>query len=571
MAIASTIFEKCLPAIGSSINSCGALTECDIVTATPDELEEIFQSNGDFRDMSSLLVTQFEIKACGAKQNGLYDFLMANAKPMKNRTIKTPLGFGNSEIAPFIMAETMSVINDKYWSIKDSSTSEGTITFNLQSPGNVDLDLSWFPDDIRVFAFGTSAAGSAIRASYKVTGASLSTYNGSPSIAVDVVSQNAGSFLPAAKTETPTTGFLVLGTPNVADVERWCENRPALNGRKHVPFWFETTRWTMCVDELYERAFARLRQNNDYFRLFGDIEVAQRNKQYAERFQRDWVNQVFWGKASNANQTLANYRSLPTISSATSNVFDLNTEGKCVGRKADVIGIYEQLAQCNRVADLQGQTLNLEEFFNNVIYPIVRSRGDQGKPNQIIEVITDSFYASLFQRGMIRYFNEQSEGLARFMIDTKKIMTGQKGELGFSFDTYHLIYPQGVELRVLTHPFFDDFVTQAKDNGVETSGRMLWILDWSGIYPGIIGYNRVVHRTGAIEDLAKIDASYACVMANPTAELSLNSITYTVIVECPSDSIVIEGVAANIPVATGATSDPSAYDYYTDNDSPYVV
>lgn len=563
MAIAANIFEKCLPAIGTSINSCGALTECDVVTATPEELEDIFQDEtGDFRDMSSLLKTQFEIKVCGTKQNGLYDFLMANARPMKNRTIKTPLGFGNTEIAPFIMAETQSVINDKYWSIKESSESEGVITFNLQSPGNVDLDLTWFPDDIRVFAFGTSAGGSAIRASYKVVGANAATFGGSPSIEVDVTSQNAGSFLPDAKVSTPTTGFLVLGTPNIADVERWCENRPALNGRKHVPFWFETNRWTMCVDELYERAFARLRANNDYFKLFGDIEIAQRNKQYAERFQRDWVNQVFWGKASNANQTLAGYRNLPTIASATSTVFDLNTENKCIGRKADVIGIYEQLAQCNRVADLQGQQLNLEEFFQ-AIYEIVRSRGDQGKPNKIVEVITDSYFASLFQRGMIRYFNAQSEGLARFMIDTKKIMTGQPGEFGFSFDSYHLIWPQGVELRILTHDFFDDFVSIAKDEGVESTGRMLWILDWTGIYPGIIASNRVVHRTGAIEDLAKIDASYACIMNSPTQEVSLNSVTYTVVVDCPSDNLIIEGIGTYIPDHTGKSSTPSSEDYYT--------
>lgn len=566
MSISANIFEKCLPAIGTSINSCGALTECDIVTATPDDLEDIFQSEGDFRDMSSLLMTQFEIKACGTKQNGLYDFLMANAKPMKNRTIKTPLGFGNSEIAPFIMAETTSIINDKYWSIKESTDNGGgSVTFNVQSPGNVDLDLTWFPDDIRIFVFGTSAGGSAIRGSYKVTGAAASTYNGSPSIAVTASDQQGGSFLPTAKKSIPTAGFMVLGTPNVADVERWCENRPALNGRKHVPFWFETNRWTMCVDELYERAFARLRTNNDYFRLFGDIEVAQRNKQYAERFQRDWVNQVFWGKASDANQTLAGYRSLPTISSATSSVFDLNTEGKCVGRKADVIGIYEQLAQCNRVADLQGQQLNLEELFQ-AIYEIVRSRGDQGKPNKIVEIITDSYFASLFQRGMIRYFNAQSEGLARFMIDTKKIMTGQKGELGFSFDSYHLIWPQGVELRVLTHDFFDDFVSIAKDEGVESSGRMLWILDWSGIYPGIIASNRVVHRTGDINDLAKIDASYACIMANPTQEVSLNSVTYTVVVECPLDNLIIEGIGTYIPDHTGKSETPSDADYYTTYD-----
>lgn len=564
MAISANIFEKCLPAIGTSINSCGALTECDVITATPDDLEDIFQNeDGDFRDMKSLLLTQFEIKACGTKQNGLYDFLMANAKPMKNRTIKTPLGFGGSEIAPFIMAETTSVINDKYWSIKASaSLGGGSYTFTVQSPGNVDLDLTWFPDDIRIFVFGTSSGGSAIRGSYKVTDASATTYSGSPAILVTASTQNGGSFLPTAKKGLPSTGFMVLGTPNKQDVERWCENRPALNGRKHVPFWFETNRWTMCVDELYENAFERLRTNNDYFRLFGDIEVAQRNKQYAERFQRDWVNQVFWGKASDANQTLASYRSLPTVSSATSSVFDLNTEGKCVGRKADVIGIYEQLAQCNRIADLQGQQLNLEEFFQT-IYEIVRSRGDQGKPNKVVEVVTDSYFAALFQRGMIRYFNAQSEGLARFMIDTKKIITGQAGEFGFSFDSYHLIYPQGVELRILTHEFFDDFVNVADDNGVESSGRMLWVLDWSGIYPGIIASNRVVHRTGAIEDLAKIDASYACVMANPTQEVSLNSITYTVIVECPLDNLIIEGIGAYIPDHGGVSSTPSSEDYYT--------
>lgn len=566
MAISANIFEKCLPAIGTSINSCGALTECDIVTATPDDLETIFQDEGgDFRDMSSLLMTQFEIKACGTKQNGLFDFLMANSKPMKNRVIKAPLGFGSSEIAPFILAEQQSVINDRYWSIKSSSTSEGSVIFQLQSPGNVDLDLSWFPDDIRVFAFGTSSGGSQIRASYKVTGAAASTYGGSPSIQLTVTSQNAGTFLDAAKVERPTTGFLVLGTPNIADVEKWCENRPALNGRKHIPFWFETNRWTMCVDELYERGFARLRTQNDYFRLFGDIEVAQRNKQYAERFQRDWVNQVFWGKASSANQTLASYRSLPSITAYTSTTFDLPaSEGRCVGRKADVIGIYEQLAQCNRVKDLQGHQLNLEEFFDD-IYQIHRSRSDQGKPADIIEVFTDSYYASLFQRAMIRYFNLQSEGLARFNFDTKKIMTGKEGELGFKFDEYHLIYPAGVTLRIVTHSFFDDFVSIAKDEGVEESGRMLWILDWSGIYPGMIATNRVVHRTGELGDLAKLDASFACVMANPTQEVSLNSVTYTVVVDCPSDSLIIEGLATEIPDHTGKSATPSYTDDYTDS------
>jgi hypothetical protein len=565
--ISSNIFEKCLPAIGSSINSCGALTECDIVTATPDDLEDIFTDSGDFRDMTSLLATHFEIKACGAKQNGLYDFLMANAKPMKQRLIKTPLGFGNSEIAPFIMAHQESVINDKYWSIVDSGTSGGNVTFTVKSPGNVALETSWFPPDIRVFAFGKSTSGSSVRWAGKVVGASTTTYAGAPALNVTVTAQNAGSFLDTDKLGAPDVGFLVLGVPNIADVERWCENRPALNGRKHVPFWFETSRWTMCVDELYERAFERLRKTNEYFRLFGDIEIAQRNKQYAERFQRDWVNTVFWGKPISANQTLANYRSLDTITTFGSSPLYLPNEGRCVGRRANAIGIYEQMAQCNRVKDLQNQQLNLVELFND-IYDLVRSRRDQGQSADIVEIFTDSYFASLFQRGMIRYYDDQSEGLARFLIDTKKVMMGQNGALGFKYDTYHLIYPAGVTLRIVTHDFFDDFVTQAKNNSVESAGRMMWILNWQGIYPGVITSNRVVHRTGDINDLAKVDSDYACVMANPTTEVSLNSVTWTVVVECPSDSLVIEGIRAVIPDHTGISETPSETDDYTNYGSP---
>lgn len=561
--ISTNIFERCLPAIGSSIDTCGALTECDIVTATPDELEDIFtDGSGNYRDLSALLKTQFEIKACGAKQNGLYDFLIANAKLMKNRIIKTPLGYGSSAIDPFIMAEQKSVINDNYWSIVDGQASGENWVFKLKSPGSVALETSWFPEGIRVFAFGQSTGGSQIRYAGTVVSAATTTYDGAPALAVTVTGQNAGSSLDDAKIEAPDAGFLVLGTPNIADVEKWCENRPALNGRKHVPFWFETSRWTMCVDELYERAFERIRNNNEYFRLFGDIEVAQRNKQYAERFQRDWVNTVFWGKPLNANQTLANYRSLPTISTYGSSPLYLPNEGRCVGRRANAIGIYEQLAQCGRIKDLQGNQLNLREFFND-IYQIVRSRRDQGRSADIIEVFTDSYFASLFQRAMIKYYNAESEGLARFMIDTKKIVQGQSGSLGFKFDSYHLIWPAGVELRIVTNDFFDDFVTQAKDNGVESSGRMLWILDWQGIYPGIITSNRVVHKTGDIQDLAKVDSDYACVMANPTQEVTLNSVTWTVIVECPSDNLIYEGFATVVPDHEDVSATPDDDDGYT--------
>ena len=72
MAISANIFEKCLPAIGNNVNECGAVTLCSVVTAESDELSSIFtDGSGNFRDLHALLATQFEIKASGAKTNGL--------------------------------------------------------------------------------------------------------------------------------------------------------------------------------------------------------------------------------------------------------------------------------------------------------------------------------------------------------------------------------------------------------------------------------------------------------------------------------------------------------------------
>ena len=105
-------------------------------------------------------------------------------------------------------------------------------------------------------------------------------------------------------------------------------------------------------------------------------------------------------------------------------------------------------------------------------------------------------------------------------------------------------------LNVITNEFFDDMVT-AQKAGDQSTGitdgsqvRFLMVLDLGGgIYPGIIGSNRVVHKTGDLADLAKVDPSYRCVMKNPTKETTLNSTTWTAVVECPTDNLIIENFA----------------------------
>jgi hypothetical protein len=63
--------------------------------------------------------------------------------------------------------------------------------------------------------------------------------------------------------------------------------------------------------------------------------------------------------------------------------------------------------------------------------------------------------------------------------------------------------------------------------------------------------------------MAKIDSDYACVMENPTQEVSLNSLTWTAVVECPSDSLIIENFADVVPDWADRSETPSYSDLYT--------
>lgn len=549
MAISANIFEKCLPAIGNNVNECGAVTLCNVITAESDELTSIFtDGSGNFRDLHALLATQFEIKACGARTNGLYDFLMSNKRMVGNKKIVTPLGPGNSEISPFIMASQHSVINPEYWSLKNLYVTGSTYVIHVNSRASIPLDDRWFVPGANIYVNARSAAGTALRGAFLVVSSQTSTFGGAATIMITATAQNdtlgwvaKAAFSGFTGGAPLSAGIVIRGTANVQDVERWCYNRPALNDRKHVPFWWETDRYTMCTDELYEAWFKRLQDGNEYFKLFGDVDASQRNKQLGDIFQREWLNKFFWNKRISTNQTLASYRSLAEVQSWSNSTQGLYVpgEGRCVGRKANAIGVYEQLAECGQVFDLQNQQLNLVELFENLIYPIWRARGDQGIPNDTIEIFTDSYTASQFQRGMIEYYDTRSDGLARFMIDTKQVMSGKMGSLGFNYDEYTLQYPQ-VKLRIVTHNFFDDFATAHTLESIGSTGRFLFILDFTSIYPGIITSNSVKHTTGDLEKLAAIDRDYACVMANPTQEVQLNSLTWTAIVECPATSAIVE-------------------------------
>lgn len=548
-AINPNAFAKCAPAITSNIKQCGSVTACNAVPATAADLATIYQTSTDFRVLEALFHHDFEIKMCEAVQNGLYDFLMANKVSVRRQMQTRRMPGGLIEIAPFVLGRQYSPINNAYWEVGAGQASGGNWQVHAFSTTNIPADVRSFPVGLRVFIDGVSAGGSATRTQWAVVSATLS---GNANYIILVLSpQNAGSFLDPSKLGSPVTGLLRRGTPNVNDYEKFCAEMPAYLNWRNVPFWVETTRTSMCKSSQYDKWRQLVLQDNALYKEFFDIDDIEKNRQLANDWQRRLVDQMFWGKGL-VGQDATNYDSLQLIET-----FDITTDwtgaqlgvdgGTCVGRRANAVGIYEQLAECSRVTDLQDAQLNLPALFRE-IYNMMRVREGQNHPNpKSFDIFTDSVEADLINTAMIRYYNGKSNGTLRLNMPVEGYTIAKKAEFGFSYRSFPLFWPAGVVLNIITHNFFDDYLTAANQVGIEDSARVLWLLDFTGIRPGILASNRVVHKTGDLKTLASINPDFACVMRVPTQEQTLMSLTWTMIVDCPAANLIIENFNGQIP------------------------
>lgn len=580
----TNMFSRCLPAVGTNVDTCGAVTACTADVLTAGDLATIYgSSDSNYRIMANLVTADFVGKAMGVRQNGMYDFLQANRKILGGKRLSVQqIAGGVWEIAPFIKMGRRRQLNTEYWTVRvpggTGATPDQTanVTVRAYTQGSAPADARYFPAGLRVFVFGKNAGSggnddTTYRLAYSVASVSGtgSDDNGSY-VTVVLTPQNAAStFLSSAdsavqnKSKIPANlaaevgsdggallGLLIRGTPNVSDYESFCAEIPGLNNQQLIPFWIETTRYSMCEDELTQKYLAALRSSNPFFKEFGDVESVELNRQIVEDFQRRHANSFFFNKPLNANQTLANYDQLPQItvpSSATINV--AGVEGRCIGRRANATGIYEQLGECGRVVDMEAETLNLHKLFNS-LYRLQREREAAGTPADVIELFTDSFYANQFIVGMITYFKTKY-GADVFRLTHQLNSGGEQGPFGFRFYRFTLDYPQ-CELRIVTHRMFDDMLAAHKAAGFETSGRMLWAIDWQHVYPGIIDSNMVTNKTGDLKQLAAVDDTYQCVMKVPSRQTKLVSNTYTAILEAETTSFVIENLGATAPDGSGS-------------------
>jgi hypothetical protein len=416
----------------------------------------------------------------------------------------------------------------------------------------VDLDAKWFVDRDRVHIF-TRTNGAAEDGQWKVLAAAVAadlSY-----IDVLITSENDGSS--AAFNATPTSGVLLPGINNVNDFEQWCNNRPTIDPRKRVPFWIQTRRHTRCIDSEYRKIYARLLEANDAFKEFGDLDLAERNRQDEELAQKQFVHAFFFNKAISANQTLALWQNLEDIQTVTSAALDTGTGGKLIAKRANFVGVKEQLRQCDRYTDMGNQPINFYEFLDEN-YQIMRARKSQGRVVTDIDWWTDSNTASRMMSAYLGYLKQES--LEQLRLNANLSGSSDKYGYGFFWTSMIVKRPGGIRINIITHEFFDDMVSAFDREAIASRGRMLLALDMGKpgpkggtIYYSQIATNRKNHTVGRLEELARIDRTFQCVMENVESEVSLTSETGTVIVECPANSRWIENIADQDPIITGRT------------------
>jgi hypothetical protein len=259
------------------------------------------------------------------------------------------------------------------------------------------------------------------------------------------------------------------------------------------------------------------------------------------------VTQMFWGKPL-PNQTIATYDDLESITAFDASSLGLGVDGAAViGRRASAVGIYEQLAECGRISDAQGAQLNLPALFVE-LYNMMRVREGNGTGNpKAFDLFTDTVTAELINRAMILYFKEKSGSQLQYNASAEG--PPKKAEFGFNYRSYMLFWPPGVTINVVTHYAFDDWraAGQSAIGASDNTTRVLWVLDFAGIYPGIITSSRTVQETGNLKTLAAVNADFACVQKVPTKEQTLTGLTWTMIVECPAGNLIIENFSGAVP------------------------
>lgn len=549
--MANEFSTQCAIAVNNTYGTTGSVTRSLLQFMVPSTIRDLAGAGGKWAEQQSWKKHQLEMQACGIQRSHLADWLYSSMRNVGALVNVRKVDRSSSLIEPFIWGRQLSINNDRVW----------YVTGNVAGSG-YSGSLSGVDTNSRVLTVKSSFIGASFVAHadyflggkriYQILGGAASAWNitqwevvqaavtqgDTTSIDVEVV-QKQGTTGEIGSATDVTTGLVLNGPNNKHDVEAWCKNMHNVNLEKRVPFWYSTRRLVRRISSEYRKIYQKLWEENDYFRVFQELSLAERNRQDERTDRIEWMNAFFFGTRISDNQSLTGWESLESINSVSGATVDPETGGFLIAKRAEMIGVIPQLKACGRFADSAGAPIEIGPWLETEIYNIIRAR--RGKANRSnaneVDVYMGTTAADQFMQAYIKYQKDKLGDIVRVNVED-----GQTS-WGWNYRRFRLHKPVNGYINVFTDDYFDDLETAATSPGPGAAlGRFAMTLDLGGgggsIYPAMIASNRKQYTSGQIDDLAKVDKTFSCVMENPTVETSLTSHTTTAVVECPSDSLV---------------------------------
>ena len=545
-----------LPRIVKVDSSCGCtLTKASFEGLTPAKFEAL---SGTEVDLARVIANSAEAKVLGVQEKGLSMLLKSSVKNLKP-ALNTNKFEEQSIILPYIQRRQRSIVNANYWEIESAVTEvgrvgTGTASANYGITFTVGLGTSSFKSPLRnieryflpgmtlsVLTWDTAKNGKTVQ--YEIKSSANLTSDTCTVTAIPVGKYPTGfpEDTPAVEL-VPTFGMIQIMANNISDWEAWCENQPTDNPMGLLINWFQTSRETRCVSDVYRDTLQKILEGklNAWDQTFEFNTLAEQNK-IAHMLSEDaWLRSTFYNDYLSNDQTAETYTSLPTIE-------DPEQPGCTLEYKANALGLFTILNGSGRVLDLNGSNLDLDVLFNEM-YLLKRNRMTGGDNIQTIDAFTDRRTANNIFDAMSRYYAK------RYGVETTRFaQLNQKvefnGIVSFEFDLYD-VPESSLQWAVFREPFFDDFIDAFNNTSgggdFQSRGRNLWFLDWSDISVGIAGTNQVTRK----QPVPEVQELYKCRMKANVHEYNLRSTKWTVMLDRPERHLLVHNFNLSCPSVT---------------------
>lgn len=546
-------------------NTCGCtLTKMSITGLTSADI--VAFGNSEI-DLARTIFEAQELKMWGVPERGLSMLLKGKIQNIKGDQVITKIN-QQSIIQPWITRNQQSFVNDNYFRIESGTpTPTAGVGTMPASAWNMTIILggAWTNDGgisalEQSFVVGSTfivhtwdniVNKTALTIQFTILAAvnadAGGVYKALVTVAPNLTAAEWTALTAGEKAAYhPAFGVGQTAANNVDDHESYCnQQRSVLNGRL-VDFWLQTTRVVTCLQQSYEEVTEAILAGkaNEYLKNMKFMNIAAQEKQKLARGEREWENSVMYGQIINGNQTQALWRSLPEVLDPLDSTCQL-------GVKANALGYFTQLNNCNRVIDMAGMPLSLDYIMQEVLYPLRRQRQGDGDRVEVIDSMTNRHMRAIIFESMTKYYT------ARYGINiTRYFQANQKithdGFLMFNYDIYD-IPDAGVQWSVFEDDYFNDFVDQVgtlKIVGHPFNVRLnsIWFLDWSDLSVGLMKTNQAVRKWPSIDPVT-VEA-YKCVLTPNVSTYKLSSKTFTPMIGRTNRHLIIHNMDFSCPTIT---------------------